>query len=593
MKMAFFSELKRRNVYRVAALYIIVSWLILQITDVFTSFMPLPEWTGRLIFLLLLVGFPIALIFAWAFELTPEGVKRERSGPPEGPAEGGKRKKSDILIVALLLAIVAYFAWQHDWRNDHVKQNPGEIDSIVVLPFDNLMNDPEQAYFVAGMHNALISELSRIDALRVISRTSAVRFENSGKSVPEIARELGVDAVVEGSVLKAGDTVRITVQLIEAESDRHIWAHSFDRQLSNILKLYSEVTQEIANQVRVTLTPEEKAHIEVSGQVNPEVYKLYLKGRYLCDNWSPQEMQQGVQLLEEAVQLDPQNAPAHAQLALCLQYSAFFGYVQPSDIHARSKQAAETAVQLDDQLAEAQVALAGILYYLDFNPRGAIEALDKALRLNPSSVRALLHASWLLGEAGRFEEAFDYYHRALSLDPLSTVVTHAAGQLHYLGRDYQNAIIETGKALELDMSDPSLHYFLALPYEQTGRLDEAIESHQKAIELSGGVSIYLAALGHTFGLAERREEAAEILGTLEEDPQTAPYDIAIVYLGMGDHQRAIDWLEKAYSTRNSQLIYINRDPRFDPLREDSRFVQLLERFDFPPGDEPLNHSEGQ
>ena len=591
--MAFFSELKRRNVYRVAALYIIVSWLILQITDVFTSFMPLPEWTGRLIFLLLLVGFPIALIFAWAFELTPEGVKRERSGPPEGPAEGGKRKKSDILIVALLLAIVAYFAWQHEWRNDHVTQNPGEIDSIVVLPFDNLMNDPEQAYFVAGMHDALISELSRIDALRVISRTSAVRFENSGKSVPEIARELGVDAVVEGSVLKAGDTVRIKVQLIEAESDRHIWAHSFDRQLSNILKLYSEVTQEIASQVRVTLTPEEKAHIEVSGRVNPEVYKLYLKGRYLCDNWSPQEMQQGVQLLEEAVQLDPQNAPAHAQLALCLQYSAFFGYVQPADVHARSKEAAETAVQLDDQLAEAQVALAGILYYLDFNPRGAIEALDKALELNPSSVRALLHASWLLGESGRFEEAFEYNHRALSLDPLSTVVTHAAGQLHYLGRDYQNAIIETGKALELDMSDPSLHYFLALPYAQTGRLDEAIASHQKAIELSGGVSIYHAALGHTFGLAERNEEAAKILATLEEDPQTAPYDIAIVYLGMGDHQRAIDWLEKAYSTRNSQLIYINRDPRFDPLREDSRFVQLLERFDFPPGDEPLNHSEEQ
>jgi len=591
--MAFFSELKRRNVYRVAALYIIVSWVILQITDVFTSFMPLPEWTGRLIFLLLLVGFPIALVFAWAFELTPEGVKREQSGPPEEQAEGGKRKKSDILILALLLTIVAYFAWQHDWQKDHETQNPGAIDSIVVLPFDNLMNDPEQAYFVTGMHDALISELSRIDALRVISRTSAVRFENSGKSVPEIARELGVDAVVEGSVLKAGDTVRIAVQLIDAESDRHIWASSFDRQLSNILQLYSEVTQEIASQVRVTLTPDEKAHIEVSRRVNPDVYKLYLKGRYLCDNWSPQEMKQGVQLLEQAVQLDPQNAPAHAQLALCLQYSAFFGYERPSDVHARSKEAAETAVQLDDQLAEARVALASILYYLEFNPRGAIKALDKALNLNPSSVRALLHASWLLGESGRFEEAFEHYHRALSLDPLSTVVTHAAGQLYYLGRDYQNAIIETGKALELDMSDPALHYLLALPYEQMGRLDEAIESHQKAVELSGGVSLYRAALGYAFGLAGRREEATQILGILEENPQAVPYEIAIVYLGMGDHQRAIEWLEKAYSARNSQLIYINRDPRFDPLRSDSRFVQLLARFDFPPGDEPLNHSEVQ
>jgi len=585
--MSFFTELKRRNVYRVAGLYVVVSWLILQVADVLMSFLPLPEWTGRLILVLLLIGFPLALILAWAFELTPQGVRRESSTASGVVTDGRSHRNIDFAIMGAMALALAYFAWQHDWRQGVDGGAAQEIRSIVVLPLDNLMNDPGQAYFVAGMHEALITELSKVDALRVISRTSAMRLQDADLSVPEIGRELGVQAVIEGSVLRAGDTVRITVQLIEADTDRHLWAENYDRQLSDILALYGEVTREIANQVRVTLSADEEAKIAASQPVDPEVYELYLEGRYLCDNWSPEEMKRGVALLQEVVSRETDNASAHAQLALCLQYSAFFGYDRPLDVYSRAKAAAAMAVQLDDRLAEAHVALAGVHYYMELNPKAAKKELEKALELNPASVQALLHSSWLLGESGQFEKAFEHNRRAVSLDPLSIVVNHAIGQLFYLGRDYENAAVEYSKALEMDRTDPSLHFYLAWPLEQLGRYEEAIAHHRKAVELSGGSPLYLAGLAYAYGMAGLRAEAMEIRERLLQDPAAAPYDIALAHLGLGDHLQAVDWLEKAYEARDSHVIYINRGPRFDPLRNDPRFIRLLQRIDFPAGDEPL------
>jgi serine/threonine-protein kinase len=248
------------------------------------------------------------------------------------------------------------------------------------------------------------------------------------------------------------------------------------------------------------------------------------------------------------------------------------------------------AVQLDDQLAEAHVAMAGVQYYLEFNPKAARKALDRALELNPASVKGLLHSSWLLGESGRFEEAFERNRRALSLDPLSTVVTHALGQLYYLKREYEHAAVQYEKARALDRSDPSLSHFLALAHEQLGHFPEAIALHTEAVELSDGHSLYRAALGFSYGLAGMREEALEILEELRQDPSVAPFDVAIVYLGLENQEQAIDWLEKSYEARDSQLIYANRGPRFDPLRNEPRFIRLLERIDWPAADEPLRAS---
>jgi TolB-like protein/Flp pilus assembly protein TadD len=575
--MSFFAELKKRNVYRVAAIYVIVSWLLLQATDVFTSFLPLPEWTSMLIFLLLVIGFPVALVFAWAFELTPEGLRLETDSATDRSHNTGSRKKLDVLIFAVIVVILTYVGIKHDWRGELETVRPGEIRSIVVLPLVNLMNDPEQGYFVEGMHEALITELSKIKALRVISRTSAMHYKDSSKSVPEIARELDVDAVVEGSVLRAGNVVRVTAQLIEARSDRHIWADNFDRELNDILTLYAEVTREIVNHIKVTVTPDEQANLAISRPVNPEVYELYLKGHYLCNNWSPQEMQQGVKLLERAIKLNPQHAASQAQLAKCLVDSVFFDYIMPAEIIPLARAAAQKAVQLDDRLADAHVALGSVRYYLEFEPRAAEAAYLRALELNPNSIDLLMHVSWFYAQSGRHNEALEANLRAVELDPLSMGALMSLGQVYYLNRDFDEATREFEQALELGRNDPSAHYYLAWPLEQKGQFERAITLYQSAVELSKRAPLYLSALGHAYGVAGMHEEALQILEELQRAAYPSPYNLAIVHLGLGHDEQAIDWLEKAYEARNSHLVYINRGAKFDPLRDNERFIDLLER----------------
>jgi TolB-like protein/Tfp pilus assembly protein PilF len=562
----------------VAVAYVVTAWLVLQVADVVLNNISAPEWIFHVLLLFIVLGFPFAIIFAWVFELTPQGLRRD-TGTKAGPAgHSGRQRKWEYLLLAAVVAVFAYFGWTRFGPGGSDPAASGEIRSIVVLPLENLMNDPDQSYFVEGMQEALITELSKIKALRVISRTSAMQYKDSGKQVPEIARELGVDAVVEGSVLKAGSKVRITAQLIDAHRDRHIWAENFDRELDDILALYEDVTREIVNQIRVTVTPDEQASLAISRQIDPEVYELYLKGRYLCGNWSPKEMRQGAKLLQRAVQLDPKHASSHAQLALCLQDGAFFEYFKPLEIDSLARQAARTAVELEDHSAEARVALGGVNYYLGFDPEAAEAEYFKALELNPNSVDVLLRISWFLAESGRFEEALGPTRHAVELDPLSTAVRNAMGQIYYLSRDYDRAILEYEKALELDPSDPSLHYYLAGPHEQQGRHEKAIALYQTAVELSENAPLYLAALGHVYARSGKRDEAVHVLAQLQQAEEPSPYPIALVHLGLGQNEQAIDWLEKAFAARNGHLLYIKQGPRFDPLRENLRFRRLLDQF---------------
>jgi TolB-like protein/Flp pilus assembly protein TadD len=442
------------------------------------------------------------------------------------------------------------------------------------------MNDPEQAYFVEGMHEALITELSKIDAIRVISRTSAMKYLDSKMSVPEIGQELGVDAIIEGSVLRAGNTVRITAQLIEAQSDRHLWAENFDRELTDILALYADVTREIVDQIRVEVTPEEAARFEAQPAVNADAYELYLRGRYLCDQWGPKEMLQGLALMRQAVTVDPNNAQAQAGLGFCLQYAAFFSYVVPLEIAAEAEQAAKKALELDNKLADAWVSFAGIRYYLNFDMTAAELANERALSLNPNNPRALVHYSWQLGEAGRFDEAIKYAEKAIALDPFSPTVRTTASQAYYLHRDFEQTVVDYEAIIEMDPGDPSFHFFLAWALEQTGELEQAISQHERAIVLSGRASLYVSGLGHALGLAGLADEAEQILDELielEAESRAEPFHVAMVHIGLGHHDQAIDWLEKAFAERNSHMLYIKQGAQFDPLRSDPRFKSLLER----------------
>jgi len=289
-------------------------------------------------------------------------------------------------------------------------------------------------------------------------------------------------------------------------------------------------------------------------------------------------MQQGVKLLQQAIDLDPQNAPSHAQLALCLLDSAFFEYVKPLDIKSRANTAAVIAVQLNNQSAEAHVALGGVNYYLGFDPKTAELEYSRALELNSNSIDVLLRVSWFLAESGRFEEAMGPTLHAIELDPLSTTVRNAMGQVHYLNREFDRAILEYKNALELDRSDPSLHYYLAGPYEQKGQYDRAIALFKSAIKLSENAPLYRSALGHAYGVAGVHDEAIQILKELQQSINPSPYNLAIVHLGLGQHEQSIDWLEKAFEARNGHLLYIKEGPNFDPLRSNQRFISLLEKF---------------
>ncbi len=503
-------------------------------------------------------------------------IEMEEAHAPD--SSGREATVRNALVAGLVVAIAAlvYLGAARDWLGGP-DVAPGEIRSIVVLPLENLMNDPEQSYLVDGMHEALITELSKINALRVISRTSAMHYRDSSLQVPEIARELGVDAVVEGSVLRAGNVIRVTAQLIEARSDRHIWADNFDRELVDILALYEDVTREIVNQIRITVTPGEEANLTASRTVDPEVYELYLQGRQLCGNWSPEEMRRGISLLQRAVRLDPEDSGSHAQLALCLVDGAFFEYVNPREVEPQARAAALTAVRLDEASAEAHIALGAVSYYLDFDPPSGENEYLRAFQLNPNSIDTLLRLSWLYAESGRFDEALEPTLRAIDLDPHSTAVRNALGQVYFLSRDFDRAVEELASALELDRSDPSLHYYLAEPFEQTGQHDRAFALYESAIELSSRAPLYLSALGHAYGTAGMRAEALQILEELRQTPDPSPYHLAVVHLGLGEHEEAIDRLEEAYDARSSHLLYIKEGPRFDPLRTNERFNRLVER----------------
>jgi len=576
--MGLVSEFRRRNVFRVAIAYVIIAWLILQVGDTLAPALHLAEWVNTVLAFFLILGFPIALVFAWAFELTPEGLIREKDVDRSQPITHSTGRKLDFVIIGTMTVALLYFAVTHDWSGKQGRVESGEITSIVVLPLDNLMNDPQQDYFVDGMHEALITELSKIRALKVISRTSAVRYRDSEKSVPEIALELGVDAIVEGSVLRAGDTVRVTAQLIEARSDRHLWAESFDRELNDILALHSDLAQAIVGEIKVAVTPEERSRFANFGTVNPEVYELYLKGRYLCSKWTPEEMATAIRYLQQAIERDPWYAPAFAELAMCYTDSSFFEYLPPVEVYPMAKAAAVRAIEIDDRLAEAHTALGAVYYQMDWEFLEADKAFKRAIELSPNNSRTLVYYAWMLGEIGRFEEAMVPAQRAQDLDPLSVNANVAVAEILYLSRNFDEAIKEYSKNLDLGPNVPAVHYFLAWPYEQKEMFEKAIVLLEKAVMLSDGAPVYLAALGHSYALAGKRDEALKILEQLQNPFRPMPassFHIALVHVGLGNDDSAFQLLEDAFRERAFHFIYLNADPKFDRLRSDPRFDDLL------------------
>jgi TolB-like protein/DNA-binding winged helix-turn-helix (wHTH) protein/tetratricopeptide (TPR) repeat protein len=501
---------------------------------------------------------------------------------PLAPAPTHRWKIAMGASALLVLAVIAGLFWKFGWR-EHFR--PVTIQSLAVLPLENLSGNPEEEYFADGMTEALITELGKVHALRVISRQSIMRYKGTNKTVPQIARELYVDAVVEGSALRAGDKVRITTQLVQANPERHLWSESYERDLSDVITLQREVARAIVREIRVALTPQEQQSLATSHPVPPEGYEAYLKGRYHFDRFSVEDIRRAREWFQRAIEKDPQYAPAYAWLGwtYTLSPSAWVGSVRGS--YERAEGLAQKAIALDDTLAEGHMVLAEVRREYDWNWAGAEEESKRAISINPSSANA--HASYaaLLSYMARHDEALKEAKVALQLDPVAHYTNMRLGYDLYWARRYDEAIEQFQKTVDLDRNYSVAYYGLGRTYLEQGKAREALLALEKGNSLSSAVAKTDGILGYAYGAAGNKAKALKIIDELkslrnQRDPD-ATFDLVRVYTGLGDKDRALDFLQKAYEEHYPSMEVIQVDPQFDRLRSDPRFQELLRRMNFP------------
>ncbi len=469
-----------------------------------------------------------------------------------------------------------------------VKAAPSERESlskhsIAILPFTNMSPDPENEYFGDGLTEDILTQVSKISSIKVISRTSVMQYKNTTKNIRAIGQELGVATILEGSVRKSENRVRITAQLIDATNDQHLWAETYDRELSDIFGVQSEVAEKIAQALRARITPAEKERIERIPTKDLEAYQLYLQGRFFWNKRTDQTLRKAIECFESAIARDPSYGEAYAGLADSYTLLALFEFLPPGDAFPKARSAAAKALEMNPDLAEARASLGLVKFQYDWDWASAEKELTNAIALKPNYAPGHhFYADYLKG-MGRFDEALEQIRKAQELDPLSLAISSGVGHVLYLSRRYDEAIKAYRQTLELDPSFVQARLWFGRPFLQKGMFNEAIFELKQAVELSGRSTISLAVLAHAFAAAGQSEEALAILAALQERSQTQyvpSYWICLIYVGLGDKSRALDWLDKALEERSAWLAWVNVEPRFDSLREESQFKSLLAKIGF-------------
>ena len=459
-----------------------------------------------------------------------------------------------------------------------------QIESLAVLPLENLSGDPQQEYFADGMTDELITELSQIGAVKVIARSSVMHYRRTQKTVPEIAQELHVDAVVEGSVVRYGDRVRITAQLIQAATDKNLWAGSYQRDLRDVLALQDDVARAIATEVKAKLIPQQNVRLTQARPVNPESYEDYLRARYYWNKRTEADLKRSIEYFQQAIQKEPGYAQAYAGLASCYVVLPNYSATSPQETFPKAKSAAEKAIQIDDTLAEAYAALAQVSASYSYDWSSAEREFERAIQLNPNYATAHQWYGGMLSRMGQRERGLAEVRRAQELDPLSLIINQNVGWYLYLARQYDQGIEQLRKTLELDTSFGPTHDLLGLCYVRKGMYQQGVAELRKAISLTGGDPNIKAELGNAYAAAGRRKEALEILDeltALSKRSYFSPYSIASIYVGLGDKDQAFAWLQKAYEEHDIWLSLVKVEPAFDPLHSDPRFAELEGRIGLP------------
>src|SRR5262245_13909679 len=498
------------------------------------------------------------------------------------PREAQRRSRPVWIAATLLLLMIAVVVY---WKLAPKGAPDPQIRSLAVLPLENLSGDPAQEYLADGMTDALIGDLSMIGALRVISRTSAMRYKGAKKSLPQIASELGVDAVVEGSVQRSGDRVSIRAQLVYAATERHLWGARYERDLGDVLWLQSEVAQAIAHEIRTKITLAERTRLAYKPAISRKALDDYLKGQYHRNKQTEEHLLKAIEYFQSAIIVDPSYAPAYAGLAECYGVlgSGMVGALAPQEARRRAEEAARKALEIDSGLVEAHIVMGYVKMY-NWDWAAAEQEFKRAIGLNPNNAQARTYYSRYLASIGRADEALAEMDRAQELDPLSLAVSVQRGFVLEMARRYDELIDGFSRVIAQDPNHYQAHYILGRAYAAKGQLEEAVATLEKATVLSRRAPGALGFLGMAYGLAGRKDEANKVLGellNLNRRGYVTPVAVANVYIGLGAKDQAFEWLEKAYQERSYYLAYLKVSPAADPLRADPRFDDLLRRIGAP------------
>ncbi|MCL4522760.1 MAG: protein kinase [Acidobacteria bacterium] len=485
-----------------------------------------------------------------------------------------------VVIVLLIAAVALNLA---GLRDRIFPPASDRVEWVAVLPVTTPAGNPEQEYFADGMTDALIAELANISALQVISRTSVMRYKGSTKSVPEIARELKVHAVLEASALESGGRVRITARLIRASSDTNIWSNSYERDLRDVLDLQREVASAVAHEIRVAVTPREAARLARTSPVNPEAYVAYIKGRYYLNKRTREDLFKAIEKFQLSFAKDPSYAPAYVGLSDAYIVAGGGAYIPPERTHPLAEAAAMKALELDDSSAEAHVSLATVRF-MHYEWRESEQEFRRALALNPNYATAHHWYALQLAALGRSAESIAHALRAQELDPLSMVITTNTGWCYFLARQYDHTLEQARRTLDLDPNFDSAYGYLGQAFVEKGMAKEAIAAFQKAHEIAGGTG-YLPELAYAHAVFGQKKEALRLLAEFQQSSGREPvsaYDVAMVYASLGDIEKALSWLEKSYQNREARLVNLKAHPRFDSLHDQPRFLDLLRRIGLGP-----------
>ena len=584
---SFFAELKRRHVYKVAVAYAVVAWLLIQIATQVFPFLEIPSWIVRLVIALVAIGFPIALVIAWAFEATPEGIKR--TAVADGlPSVSGWRKHAWINIVigggivsAALFFVGRYTAQRVPVESGQPASSSPSAKSIAILPFESLSDDKANAYFAEGVQDEILTRLAKVADLKVISRTSTQHFKSSPDNLPQIAKQLGVMNVLEGSVQKSNDQVRVNVQLINAMTDAHLWADIYDRKLTDIFTVESDIAKTIADTLQAKLTGAEMTAMTKAPTANSEAYQFYLQGRFFWNKRTAADLRKSIEYFSQAIEKDPNYALAYAASAQAWLLLPGYAGGTPADCFPQAERAAKKALSLDDNLADAHAALAMVMQLYDFDLRGAIAEFERAIQLKPNDATA---HHWLanhsLAASGQTEREISEMKRALELDPLSLIINTNLGQAYIYANRFDEAIAQLRKTIEMDGSFYFAHLILGEALELKGEFPAALAEYQKAMALNDD-PLCKGFIGHLYGKSGRPDAARQILEQLRQlraQRYFEAYGIALVCLGLDNPSEALAWLEQGYRERDGfSLAVIRVDQFLDPLRNDPRFQALAEK----------------